>query len=85
MTRDKFDWTDISPSLAVIETIAEAADCDPIKLEPLFETIDPDALDRVMRGNGTDPHERNLTVSFLYNGYEVTVQSKGVVELIQKV
>lgn len=83
MTRTEFDWTDIAPSTAVIELIAEESGRDPIELDPFYESVDPGALDRLIRGNGTDPHDRQMTVSFSFNGYEVAVGSSGVVELSQ--
>ena len=53
--RSEFDWTDVAPSTAVIEVIAEAAGRDPIALEPLYASVDPEALDRLVRGNGVSP------------------------------
>lgn len=79
----EFDWTDVEPSTAIIELIAEATDCDPIDLEPLYESVDPDALDRLVRGNGVDPHDQRLSVSFSFDGHAVAVRSSGVVELYE--
>ena len=81
MTRTEFDWTDVAPSTAVTELIAEESGQDPTELDPLYESIDPDALDRLIRGNGVNPHEHRLTVSFSFRGYAVVIQSGGLVEL----
>lgn len=81
--RTEFNWTDVAPSIAVIEVIAEASGRDPTALEPLYESVDPDALDRLIRGNGVGPNERMLAVSFSFAGYTVAVRSNGFVELNQ--
>jgi len=79
--RADFDWTDVTPSSAVIEVIAEATDQDPTALEPLYASVDPDALDRLVQRNGVGSNERMLSVSFSFAGYTVAVRSNGIVEL----
>ncbi|MFB6074904.1 MAG: HalOD1 output domain-containing protein [Haloarculaceae archaeon] len=61
-----------SPSLTVVEAVAEAEGIEPEALTPpLADAIDPEALDGLFRnGNGR--------VSFDYRGYEVTVTANGV-------
>ena len=81
MKRREFDWTEIAPSTAVIELLAEESGQDPIELDPLYETIDPEALDQLIRGNGANPHDHILAVSFSYNEYAVVILSGGLVEL----
>ena len=79
--RSEFDWTDVAPSTAVIEVTADASGRDATVLEPLFESVDPDALDRLVRGNGVGPNERMRMVSFSFAGHTVAVRSNGIVEL----
>lgn len=59
--------TDIRPSVAVIEAVAREAGVDPLTLPPLYDTIDPDSLDRLVPLDGTGE------LVFRYHGYEVTV------------
>ncbi len=75
-TKGEFEWSAVAPSTAVVETIASAADCDPTELDPLYNAIDTDALDRLL-----DSGEPNgmTTVTFRVGGYEVTVQRGGTV------
>ena len=63
-------WGSDQPvSMAVIEAVAEAEGVDPVDLrEPLFDVIDPDALEILFR-DGTG------YVVFEYHGYEVAVDS----------
>ena len=79
--RSEFDWTDVAPSTAVIEAIAKESGRDPTELEPLYESIDPEALDQLIRSNGANPHDHTLTVSFSFCGYAVVIQSGGLVKL----
>lgn len=67
-----------SPSVAVVERVAALDDVDPTELEPLFETIDPEALDGLVEST-TDSEESGLQVRFEYQGYEVTVTADGEV------
>lgn len=46
------DVSDQSPSEAIIEAVAAAADADPLELSPLYEYIDPDALDALLDQEG---------------------------------
>ena len=81
VTRSEFDWTDVAPSTAVIELIAEESGQDPTELDPLYGSVDPEALDRLVSSNGTNPHDHILAVSFSFDGYAVVIQSGGLVEL----
>ena len=44
-----YDWTITRPSTAIVELVAIAADREPSSLQPLFDTVDPEALDRLIR------------------------------------
>jgi len=75
MLHAEFDWSVISPSLAVVQTVAIAADRKAIELPPLIETLDPDALDELFR-HPTEP-ESNISLSFRLGDYTVTVTGHG--------
>lgn len=63
-----------STSMRVIDAIAAEAGVDPLDLEiPLFEAINPEALDRLFR------NDVDCTVTFDYADYGVTVSSDGTV------
>ena len=68
------DRTTDSISLHVVEALAATADTDPLDLEPpLYDVIDPEALDRLFRpGNG-------CRVTFTYDGHAVDVRADGTV------
>ena len=77
--RAEYDWTATTPSTAVIETVAVASDREPTGIEPLYEVIDPDALDALVRANGDEPVGVGTTVTFEFGGQSVTVHGGGSV------
>lgn len=68
--------SDQPPAAAVIEAIAEAAGVDPMQLPPLFEIIDPDALNGLFKHDG-DGHDAEAIVSFTYDTWNVFVRADG--------
>lgn len=66
-----------SPSDRVVQTIADREGVDPTELPPLFESVDPDALDALLRRDDT----AGAQVTFTHHGHEVTVRSDGRVSL----
>lgn len=71
------------PSVAVVTALADAEDVDPAELEPLYDRIDLDALDRLFapRDDGT-PRDAGR-VRFRTHGYEVVVTASGRVDLTE--
>lgn len=60
------------------ETISANANETSEALDPLFDTIDPDALDSLFQSSGNGESMLG-TVEFWYGGCEVTVDSSGFV------
>jgi hypothetical protein len=55
--------------MAVVSTLAAVSETDPRESEPLYFTVDPDALDRlVSTANGDD-----LRIAFEHDGYHIVV------------
>lgn len=68
-------------SQSVVEAIAEAEGTDPRELTPpLYDVIDPDALDSVFTATPTEGRTEGK-VTFPYRGYEVTVYGGGSVSV----
>ena len=77
--RTQFDQEKTPASMAVVATLADVMDTDPVELDPLHSTVDPDALDvfvRVRYGTNGDSH-----VTFTYEGHAITVHSYGVITI----
>lgn len=63
-------------SETVITAVAAVTDADPLEMEPLYETIDPDALDRLCRPSDASP---TLQLQFSLAGCRVEVRGDGTV------
>lgn len=64
-----------SPSEAVLHEVAEHKGISPEELNPpLYDVIDPEALDTIFRKN-------TGRITFEYHGYVVTVDASGNVNL----
>lgn len=65
-------------SHAVVRAVADAEGVDPTELDtPLYEAVDPDALDALYREN-----ENSVTrMQFAYYGYRVTVHGDAELEV----
>ena len=72
----------VSASERVIEAVADREGVDPMDLDvPLFESVDPDVLDLVVRSADGGTHRSTVRVSFSYYGYEVSVAADGSVDV----
>ncbi|WP_433632158.1 HalOD1 output domain-containing protein [Halomicrococcus sp. NG-SE-24] len=77
--RTQFDQEKTPASMAVIATLADVRDTEPVDLTPLRSTVDPEELDslvRVRNGANGDTH-----VTFTHEGHAITVHSYGVVAI----
>lgn len=64
-----------SVSERVVEAVANDSNIDVLDLPPLFDSIDPDALDGLVRST-SDGY-----VSFIYAGQRITVTSRGDIRI----
>lgn len=76
----EFDPADGPVSQRVVAAVASHYDVDPTALEPLYDTIDPDALDALLDVPARDP-DRSVTVTFPYEDLAITVDSEGTIHL----
>ncbi len=68
---DLDEATDHSTSYVVVKSITDLTDRDPADLEPLWESVDPDALDSfVAHASGSSTPYR---LAFRYQGYTVEI------------
>lgn len=74
----EFDSESRQPSHAVLEVMSHAIDADYVDLDPLYDAIDPHALDTICRTPGA---YHPCTVQFAYAGHCVTVTRRGEVEV----
>lgn len=76
------DWSrDERVSDAVVEAVAAAERVCPAQLEPLYDHVDPEALDELFGPTRTGMREAFGHTSFSYAGYLVTVHSDGEITI----
>lgn len=68
-----------TPVVAVVSAVAEAAETDPFKLPPLYNAINPEALDDLVNSGRSSDLK---SISFEYAGYDVVVSGTGDVQVI---
>jgi hypothetical protein len=70
-------WTDReTPVASVVEAVAAVTNTPPTSLSPLYDAVDPDALNRLVEpGRETSSSDRR--VSFRFEGCLVTVHGDG--------
>lgn len=72
----------VATSTAVVERVAAREGVDQTELVPLFDAIDPDALDTLVESSWhTDAATR---ITFTYSGYDVTVTGQGEIHLTSR-
>lgn len=59
-------------SSTVLRAVAAYSGKSPLELDPLYDSIDPDTLDALMR------NESDICISFDYHGFSVTVAAERV-------
>lgn len=70
------EWDESTPPSAVIvRAVAEEKGVDATDLRPLYEVVDTDALDALIRNEG-------VTMTVEYQGFRATVRGDGRVELV---
>lgn len=76
----RYDWSDVSPSTAIMESVSAVEGIDPIELEPLNTVLDPDAIDELLDSPvGTEPSP--VEVSFRYGSVDVSARRDGRIDL----
>lgn len=70
---------DEDPTSVVVETVAAETARDPPESQPLYDYVEADVLDRMLRA--ARANDQTVTVSFDYDGATVTVTSEGRIEV----
>ena len=71
------DYHSDSISLRVVEALADATDTAAHELEPLYNVVDPEALDRLFQSDSSV----GIHVEFEYDGFLVQIRSDGTVTI----
>ena len=62
----------------VLAAVADHRGVDPIELEPLYNAVDPDALEALFGGQRASPHS---SLTFEFDGCLVRVSGDGTVDV----
>lgn len=68
-------------SARVIDALADAAGTDPMDVPPLYGTVDPDALDRLVASLGDTAGTSPATIEFTHADHRVTITLDGNVTI----
>ena len=79
---EQYDWSEVPPSVAVVQTVSDLDDTEIEALPPLAHRVDVDALDNLLRETATTDPE-GVIVSIQYHGYDVSISSAGWIEAEQ--
>lgn len=71
---------DRKPSEAVVDVVAAVRDVEPAALTPLYQTVDPDAIDSLCTNDGLGAEP---TIRFTYEELIVTVSASGVITVVE--
>jgi hypothetical protein len=74
------DCTD-APSAVVVKAVAAVDDRGVGELDPLFDVVDPEALDALFEPTRRGGQRDAGTVAFPYHGYEIRVRADGTIEI----
>ena len=78
--RNESDWETESVTATVVEAVATATNTPVTELDPLYNVINPDALNLLYTPtNDGNQRQNNGQITFPYNDCEVTVHADGEV------
>ncbi|WP_435098852.1 HalOD1 output domain-containing protein [Halorubrum sp. N11] len=72
--------SDISPVEATIEALAEAAGVDTLELPPIYDFVDPDAINHLF-GKHKGASEAETLLSFQVNNWNVFIRDDGRIRI----
>ena len=71
------------PSEAIVTAVAAVANVDPLELSPLYEVVEPGALDTLVEHahrTGAGAHQ----VWFTYEGFDVGIRTDGQIRIVDE-
>lgn len=77
--RAHYEWESTPPSTAIVETVAEATGGTPTSLGPLYDSLDPDALNQLVASIPSSAVGRDICISLSLDAHRVTLFGDGEV------
>lgn len=72
-------------STTIVDAVACASGTDPMDLPPLYEHVDLEALDELVAHDVGHPTNTDLTITFSFESYEVSVRGDGEIVVTRSV
>lgn len=69
-----------TPSMAIVEAVAEAEGIDPAELPPMYEIVDSDAVDRLFTSYD-EAEESEAVLSFTHDHWNIFVRGDGEIRV----
>ncbi|WP_049926454.1 HalOD1 output domain-containing protein [Halopiger goleimassiliensis] len=66
-------------SMAVVDAVAARRSVDPVELPPLYEWIDPEAIDALF---GSSTTEEGRRLEFVYDGHGITIDDTSTLRIL---
>lgn len=66
-----------SLSMVIIMTVADIVGADPLELDPLYESIEPERLDEFVSPSTDEATDSDGPITFTYHDYTITVHQRG--------
>jgi hypothetical protein len=79
--RVRYDPSEELPSTVVVTAVAAVAETDPLDLEPLRASVDPDALDALFRQTPGGRVRSSGQTEFRFADHHVTVDATGEIRV----
>ena len=80
----QYDHTQHQPiTEVIIDALAAVSGTDPLELPPLYEAIDPDALELIVREPNTAP-TRSCFVGFTLGAWGIIVTGSGEIQIYEQ-
>ena len=67
------------PSVAVVEAVAAAEGVSPAELDPIYDDVDPEAIDQLLGGPSDDG--TSAVLRFSIDGWRVFVRDDGAIQV----
>jgi hypothetical protein len=80
-TAPQREWREGDITCRIVEAVAASAGGDVTDVVPLYDVLDPDALERLFRPSAPSRADANPSVRFEYEGHVVTVDGDGDVDV----
>lgn len=73
-----FEWTNgEDPCIALVRALSDVEGADPVDMEPLYETVDPDALSNILCPPSNPRKQPSVSARFEYHDHQIVLKENG--------